>query len=256
MFDYSILISAFLIGLMGAGHCIGMCGGLVAALSFALPAGSVVKKIVYLFAFSIGRVASYTLIGLAAGFIGWSVFSMTGFPYARILAGLLLILLGLYYADWWRGLAYVESAGSKIWQYIKPIADKFVPVTKIRHALFLGALWGWLPCGLIYTALTFAFTHADTSPYQGAYVMFFFGLGTLPAIIGGGFATNSLLKILKSKNIRRVLAVGYIVFGLAIIYFALAHASHGDHSSHGASPHSQPAISQPADGEHSHHQHH
>ncbi len=232
MFDWPTLTAAFFIGLLGAGHCLGMCGGLVAALSFALPAGDLKKKCAYITAYSIGRVASYTLIGLIVGLLGLAVMTQSGLPIGRIVAGVLLILLGLYVAQWWKGLSALEKVGGIVWRYIKPVADKLLPVKNTKQALFLGALWGWLPCGLVYSALSFAFASSHTSASQGALVMFAFGLGTLPAVIGGGFASKAVFDFFKLKYVRSVLALCYIGFGLVTLYFVYAHADH--HAQHGA----------------------
>jgi len=232
MFDWPTLISAFFIGLLGAGHCLGMCGGLVAALSFALPAGDFKKKCAYLIAYSVGRVASYTLIGFIAGVLGLAVMAQSGLPIGRIVAGVLLILLGLYVAQWWKGLAALEKVGNVVWRYIKPLADTLLPVKNAKQALFLGALWGWLPCGLVYSALSFAFASSHTSAVQGALVMLAFGLGTLPAVVGGGFASKAVFDFFKLKSVRTILALCYIAFGITTLYFVYAHAGHAHHTNH------------------------
>lgn len=230
--EITTLLAAFFIGLMGAGHCLGMCGGIVAALSFSLPARHANKKWLFLLAFSIGRIASYSFIGLAAGLVGWTLFSLSSFPIARIIAGGLLILLGLYHGEWWRGLAYIEKVGARVWRWVKPIADTFIPINTLPQAVVVGALWGWLPCGLIYSALGFAAANADGSPVVGAYIMGAFGLGTLPAIIGGGLASQVLGDFFNRRGVKLFFSLGYILFGCAVICVALYHWGIGGHSHH------------------------
>src|SRR5688572_354644 len=148
-----VLAAACILGLLGAGHCFAMCGGIVAALSFSAPANAPRWRLNL--GYNAGRIFSYALFGgLTAGLV--SVMPSTGWPVARTFAGLLLIAMGLYLANWWRGLLWLEKGGHWVWRGIKPIGDRFLPVDSVSKALMVGLVWGWLPCGLVYAALGYA----------------------------------------------------------------------------------------------------
>lgn len=205
-------ISAFVLGLMGAGHCLGMCGGITAALSFAIPEGQTRKKYLLLTAYNIGRITSYAMFGALVGFLGAQLANAHSFPILKLLSGGFLILMGLYLAEVWRVLSLLENIGSKLWAFVQPLGKKLMPVTRIDQALLLGGLWGWLPCGLVYSAVVYA--SAQASALSGAGIMLAFGLGTMPAVFIGGVAGQALKSKLQNTAIRRVFAVGFILFGV------------------------------------------
>lgn len=242
--------SAFALGFLGGAHCVGMCGGIMAALSFAIPSASQSRRFVILLAYNFGRIGSYVLIALMAGTL-LSYSSGHGLSVLRIVAGLLLLAMGLYLGNWWRGLTYLERGGSFLWRYIQPLGKRFMPVKTISQALMLGAIWGWLPCGLIYSALVFsAAQSADTNGGgSSAIIMLAFGLGTLPAVLASGVFAEYIKRWMQNRNIRAVFAVSIMLFGGWTIYATLAHASHMDHSQHLA-PAEQNSI------EDHHHHHH
>jgi sulfite exporter TauE/SafE len=139
--------------------------------------------------------------------------------------------MGLYLARWWLGLSQLEKAGSKLWKHIQPIGQRLMPVTRPSQALLLGALWGWLPCGLVYSAATWAATAADWQ--HSALIMLSFGLGTLPLMLVTGQFAQYLKKFIQSENSKRLAAILIIVFGVWTIAGALIYASpNADHSQH------------------------
>ncbi len=153
--------AAFLIGLMGAGHCVGMCGGVAAAITIGMPNNTHQKRRwIYLLNYNIGRLVSYTIAGglIGAALAGISTLNGTSNPlvYMRLFAALMMIILGLYIGQWWAGLSQIERAGKKIWRHISPIATSLLPLKSPVKALPFGFLWGWLPCGLVYSTLTWA----------------------------------------------------------------------------------------------------
>jgi len=235
-------LSVFVVGLMGAGHCLGMCGGIVGALSMA--AASSRERWQRLFLYNIGRLFSYSLLGAVVGVFGY-VFAQFLGPWLRVLAGILLILMGLYLANWWRALVWLEKGGAYLWRFLQPLGRKLLPLNAAWQALPLGMLWGFLPCGLVYTALAFAASQGDGA--SGALVMFVFGLGTLPAIIASGALSVQLQRLLANSSLRRVMALLLIAFGVWTSLVAFSHANHGNPSS--ASPASLSANPQ----QHSHH---
>lgn len=234
MNDLTILISLFTMGLVSSAHCIGMCGGIMGALTMAIPADAKAKRGMILVAYNMGRITSYTFMGLLAGFFAEQIALLGGAIILRVIAGLLLIAMGLYLADWWRGLTKLETLGRYLWVYIQPLGKGLMPVNTIPKALLLGTLWGWLPCGLVYAALAMAMT--QPAPSLAASAMLAFGLGTLPAVLAAGFAAQQLTRLLQQRQIRRGLALVIIVFGVWTIWGGLGHS----HNHHHDYQHSQP----------------
>lgn len=211
--------SAFIIGFLGGGHCISMCGGITTMLTSALP-NKQKSKLPYLLSYNFGRILSYTLIGAIAGFTGSLAIKSIGFPIVvlKIFAGIFLILLGLYIGQWLMWLTKVEFIGKKLWKILSPISKKLIPIDNVKKSLFLGMLWGWLPCGLVYSTLTWSL--ASGSALQGALIMTFFGLGTLPALLTISFGIINLKQILQNILFRQLMALLLIFYGIITLKFA------------------------------------
>jgi sulfite exporter TauE/SafE len=212
------LISAFLVGLLGGGHCVGMCGGIVGAVTLSLPGQT--SKIPYLLAYNGGRIASYALAGTLAGAIGASgLFLDHILPVEKALyalASFMLVLLGLYLAGIWQGLLMLERAGGVLWKRLQPLSKKLLPLHSPSQAFLLGLVWGWLPCGLVYSVLVAAL--ASGSAFRGGMLMLCFGLGTLPVMLAMGITAARLKDLLQRGWVRRssgLLVLGFGLFGLA-----------------------------------------
>ena len=208
-------ISAFLVGLLGGGHCVGMCGGIVGAVSMHLPQSK--SKAPFLLAYNTGRILSYTLAGAIAGLVGASSFFLQHvLPIQQVLyaiSSLMLIALGLYLAGIWHGVTYLENAGKVIWKTLQPYSKRYIPVQNFRQAFILGSLWGWLPCGLVYSVLIAAI--ATGSAVNGGLLMLAFGLGTLPTLLTMGMAAVRLKTVLQNIWVRR--ASGLLVLGFGLL---------------------------------------
>jgi sulfite exporter TauE/SafE len=207
-----LLISAVVLGLLGGGHCLGMCGGLMGALTMAIPLEQRGRRLQLLLAYNLGRIFSYTCAGLLLGLGGWALANSPAAMLLRIVAGLLLICMGLYLAGWWSGLTRIEALGRGLWRHIQPLASRLLPVTSLPRALLLGALWGWLPCGLVYSTLLWAASQG--SAIDSALLMLAFGLGTLPVLIASGLAAQRLNQLLRQRSVRMAGGLLVIVFGL------------------------------------------
>ncbi|HBX55876.1 sulfite exporter TauE/SafE family protein [Pseudomonas sp. UBA2684] len=207
-----LLLSALILGLLGGGHCLGMCGGLMGALTLAIPAEQRAQRFQLLLSYNIGRILSYALAGLLLGLAGWAVASSPAAMGMRIIAALLLIAMGLYLAGWWSGLTRIEALGRGLWRYIQPLTRRFMPVTSLPRALILGALWGWLPCGLVYSSLLWAASQGDA--LDSAALMLAFGLGTLPVLLATGLAAERLSAVLRKRGVRMTGGVLVMLFGL------------------------------------------
>jgi len=206
------LISALILGLLGGGHCLGMCGGLMGALSLAIPAERRHQRLRLLVAYNAGRILSYTAAGLLLGLAGWALASGPLATMLRSIAGLLLIAMGLYLAGWWSGLTRIEALGRGLWRHLQPITRRFMPITNVPRAMILGGLWGWLPCGLVYSTLLWAASQGDA--LRSAALMFAFGLGTLPVLLATGLAAERLVGLLRKRGVRVAGGLLVMLFGL------------------------------------------
>lgn len=206
--------SAFLVGLLGGSHCAGMCGGIVGAVSMTMP-GQKPQLGLHL-GYNAGRIASYTLVGVLAGLAGASSLLLEHLlPVEKalyLLASLMLIVLGLYLGGWWRGVLVLERGGQAIWRHVQPLSKKLLPVRSIPQAFALGLVWGWLPCGLVYSVLVAAL--ATGSAVQGGLLMLAFGLGTLPTLLAMGMAALRIRGFLQQAWLRRLSGALVLAFGV------------------------------------------
>ncbi|MBS8241587.1 sulfite exporter TauE/SafE family protein [Marinobacter lipolyticus] len=221
--------SAFLIGLLGSTHCLGMCGGISASLSMALPVGRGfrIRQTLMLLAFNGGRIGSYTLIATLVAVLSTSAAAQWNelAPVLRTLAGILLILMGLSMAQWWQGIRHIERIGAPVWARLSPLTRRFLPVRNGWQAVALGGLWGWLPCGLVYSTLGWAALQPSVG--SAAATMAFFGLGTLPSMLATGYAATWVRKLQGQKRIRQLTGILLIAFGLWTLPLSLV--LHGGH---------------------------
>ena len=241
--------AAALLAIAGAGHCLGMCGGISLGLSMAVQEDRRRGKRLWLWQglFALGRVSTYTLLGALAGAFGQLIIdTLPGAgPVAWMLSAILMLLLALMLLGHDVGLGRLERVGLAVWRRIQPLTTSLVPIRHAGQALLLGVLWGFLPCGLLYTAL--ALSVATGTSLNGAAVMLIFGLVTVPPVAVGGVATG-LLTILRRQGWRRLTAVMTLVMAGWLFWQGLAGA-HGHH-------HHQPDSGQqnpPMDGSHLHH---
>ncbi|MBP5978723.1 MAG: sulfite exporter TauE/SafE family protein [Halomonas sp.] len=237
--DLPPLIAAFVFGLMGGAHCIGMCGGIMSALTFAVPPSMrrPARMGGLLLSYNLGRITSYMTAGALVAALG-TLISLS--PLARQvlqgLAALMLILMALYIANWWKGLLRVEAVGKRLWRHLEPVGRRLMPVVHFPQAFALGALWGWLPCGLVYSML--AWSLAIAQPLQGALLMGAFGLGTLPALLATGLAARKLGHLIRHPATRTLAALTIIAFALWQLWTLNAHLGGHDHAhSHSDSQH-------------------
>src|SRR5471032_1459290 len=207
-----LLLSALILGLLGGGHCLGMCGGLMGALTLAIPREQRSRRFGLLLAYNLGRILSYTAAGLLIGLAGWAVASSPAAMILRVIAALLLIAIGLYLAGWWSGLTRLESLGRGLWRYIQPVASRLLPVSSLPRALLLGALWGWLPCGLVYSTLLWAASQGNA--IDSALLMLAFGLGTWPVLLATGIAAERTTALLRKRGVRMAGGLLVILFGI------------------------------------------
>jgi len=226
-------ISAFFVGLFSTVHCLGMCGGIIGALTFSLPEeirNSRKRLIPYVSAYNLGRISSYSLVGALAGGLGGNLVTLSpsyGHLILQLFASILMIGMGLYLAGWFPALVKIEHIGKPIWKKLEPISQKLIPVKSPIHAYLFGVVWGWLPCGLVYTALIWSTTAGSAK--EGALLMLAFGAGTLPAVMIAGILTGWFTRLIRTKYIRPFVGLTIIIVALITGYLALLHSGH--HSS-------------------------
>lgn len=219
-------IAAFLIGLAGGVHCVGMCGGIVGALTLSLPeAGErpLAARLPFLLAYNGGRIASYVVAGALAGGVGAWAAHLVSVHRAQlglqVVAGLFMILLGLYLGGWWTVLARLERIGGVLWTRIEPLGRRFLPVRSPAQAVGVGLVWGWLPCGLVYSALVWAMGAGGA--VKGALLLLSFGLGTLPALLAMGAVAAAVAGWVRRPVVRRAAGILVVLFGCHEILLAL-----------------------------------
>ncbi len=223
--EIQTFISAFVVGILGGVHCVGMCGGIVASLSIGLHPDKPSKPdFTYLLAYNLARITAYTLAGVMIGWLGAAMIDLlavnTGQQFLSMIAGLFMVLLGLYLANWWRVLTRLETLGSHVWRYIEPFGRRFIPIKNVRHAFLLGFIWGWLPCGLVYSVLIW--TLSSGSAWQGGLTMLAFGLGTLPNLLLMGMFAVALRNVMKQRWLRVVAGLVIVCLGCYQIFRAIA----------------------------------
>jgi sulfite exporter TauE/SafE len=209
------LLSALLMGMIGSTHCVGMCGGIISTLSTNLGSqtGSYRPSVIQLF-YNLGRIASYSLIGLLTGLFSSQLMQLLPDPhlFSMKISGIFFILLGLYISQFLNSFKYLERAGHKLWVKIEPFGRKYLPAQDYWSALKLGLVWGWLPCGLVYSALALAVT--QTNPLHSALTMLAFGIGTLPTLLLIGHFALNVKTMLQSKKLRWLLGLLLVAYGL------------------------------------------
>jgi sulfite exporter TauE/SafE len=205
--------AAFGAGLLGGVHCVGMCGGVAGALA-AGSTGSLPRRLA---AFNAGRIGSYALAGAIAGALGMLAHAAGPEAVLRtvlfIAAQAMVILIGLYVAGWSAAIVRFERAGAGLWRRIEPLRRRFFPIDSDARAIGAGAVWGWIPCGLVYGMLPLAAVSGGA--LQGALVMVAFGAGTLPGLMLAGAASRGLAQVRSQPWVRRMAGAAIVALGVA-----------------------------------------
>lgn len=234
------MASAFLLGLGGAAHCIGMCGGIVTTLAQRAgtrPTGHAViaftnrqaasmaheeratagavtlTPLVY----NLGRIGSYGLAGAIAGAVGsaaWLSANLLPLQQAAFaIASLMMIMIGLHLAGLPVLSRWLERFGARVWRFVEPRARASLRRPGLGGALLAGAAWGWVPCGMVYSVLTAALVSGSAS--SGAAIALAFGLGTLPGLSALGWAAGRGFARARTSWVLRVAGVLIVAWGVA-----------------------------------------
>ena len=233
---WALFLAAFSMGLFGSPHCLGMCGGIVTAFGLSMQHVSDSKKNGLILTYHLGRLISYSLLGLIASLVGVAIFqSIMSNSAPRIVLGAVLVLIGLAML----GLPLfnqLEKIGMRFWQSLAPIRKKVFPIDTFGKALFAGLLWGFLPCGLVYGALMMAI--AGNNITTGAALMFVFGLGTMPMLIATQKTVGMLQSNIKHFRLRQINGVIMLLSGLAVIFIPMMMHHNHNQGSHSHASHS------------------
>lgn len=217
-FSQSQYLAAFTIGLFGGVHCLGMCGGLISAIGFTHP--STQHRFPILVAYNLGRISSYSFAGALAGGLGATALSLSDLHTAQqilyLFAAIFMFALGLYLAGLWRGIAQLERIGTVFWRKLEPLSRRFIPVKTPWQALPFGMIWGWLPCGLVYTILIWSLSAG--SMINGLLLMLAFGFGTLPNLLLMGVAASRLNQFTRKPVVRLIAGLIVCSFGLLMLW--------------------------------------
>lgn len=245
MNEWMLLATALAAGFFGSPHCLGMCGGIVSALGFALQSQTPGRRLLLQSLYHLGRLLSYSFLGVLVGLLGKGILApLVNSKWPYVLTAAMMILFGLYLTGWWRGLDRLESLGAKLWQAMAPLRKRFIPINSVPRALIAGMLWGFLPCGLVYSALALAMTSG--SALTAGAAMLAFGLGTLPMMLMTGSAAAELKNRLQVQGWRTANGLLVVAFGVWTLWQAFQHGAENHHHDHAVQTGHQPAAATPA----------
>ena len=233
---WALFLAAFSMGLFGSPHCLGMCGGIVTAFGLSMQHVSDSKKNGLILTYHLGRLISYSLLGLIASLVGVAIFqSIMSNSAPRIVLGAVLVLIGLAML----GLPLfnqLEKVGMRFWQSLAPIRKKVFPIDSFGKALFAGLLWGFFFFFLVYGALMMAIAGRNIT--TGAALMFVFGLGTMPMLIATQKTVGMLQSNIKHFRLRQINGVIMLLSGLAVIFIPMMMHHNHNQGSHSHASHS------------------
>ncbi len=260
--ELPVFLSALVLGFAGSVHCVAMCGGIAGALQQAMPEKGPVESSLRSLLYSLGRITSYAVAGAIAGSLG-TVFAPAagGLGRVHVAVGVVIVVIGLQIALGGRVFAPLERVGLAVWRRAAPLARRIGRPERAWQVFALGLVWGWLPCGLVYSALVLA--AASGRPATGAVAMAGFGLGTLPAVWAATGFGALLTRLGGGASVRRSAGIALVAFGLWSIVGTWILASHhgashagarpGLHAEHAADP--APATPHGAPSTHGSHHH-
>ena len=206
----ALFLAMLVAGLASGVHCAGMCGGIVVAFN-----GGPVSPLKAIpsweknFFFNAGRISTYAAAGAAAGALGGAAYASGAIPVQETLfaaVNVLLILIGLQLAGLGGPIARLEALGVPLWRRVQPVAARLLPARSLPQAFAAGLAWGWLPCGLVYSALAAAALSGGA--LRGAIAMLAFGIGTLPYLLAAGWIGARM------RHWRRAAAGVLLAFGV------------------------------------------
>ena len=206
-----MLYTAFILGLLGSFHCIGMCG----PIAFVLPVdrSSQAKTFLGTFLYHFGRLLSYGLIGLLFGLLGKGLY-LAGFQQRlSILIGVIMILVVIIPARILNRYS-VSRPLYKIIGTVKSRLGLYLKKTSYKALFLIGFFNGFLPCGLVYMALLGSISTGNA--LEGGIYMVLFGLGTVPLMTAAIYLGN-FLKVSARKKIQKAIPIFVVLIGILFI---------------------------------------
>lgn len=211
----TMLLTAFAAGLLGGAHCAAMCGGIV-SLTCAPAASGHSRRWRFALGYNLGRISSYVVAGALAGALGQTGMALRGGALAQhllmFLMGVTLIVVALNVAGVRPVTRGIEAAGGFLWRRMQPVSRHLLPVNSPLQALGLGALWGWLPCGMVYAVLLTAL--ASGNALEGGLILAAFGLGTLPNLLLIGAVAGRARRWMQLRRLRYVASAVIAAVGI------------------------------------------
>ena len=213
--DWLVLLAALTSGLLGGLHCAAMCGGIATGLSATAPGSGWTGAL----QLNLGRIGGYVLAGAIVGAFGHGRVTLLRDPWIgvglRALVGLALVIvaLRLYGARLLPG--FLARPGARAWSWLQPLQRRLLPADTAPRRIGVGALWGWLPCGLSFSLLLVAWLQA--SPRNGALTMLAFGLGTLPVMLPLTWSGQRVARWLQDPRLRTAAASLVLAMGLLTV---------------------------------------
>ncbi|HWK54315.1 MAG TPA: sulfite exporter TauE/SafE family protein [Hyphomicrobiales bacterium] len=204
MNDPLTLGAALLLGLAASAHCVVMCGGIAGALGLATARDARGRpRLRLLIGYQLGRVLSYSLGGLLfAGVFGGALLLLDSEAVRRtlrVLSAVVFAFGALVAFGTLRDPGF--GLGQRLWQRVAPLARRLLPVQSMPRALAFGMVWGWMPCGFVYTVLLIATLQLDA--VAGALTMAAFGLGTLPAMLATACGAERFAALARQRGARQ-----------------------------------------------------
>lgn len=214
MIEIPILISALLAGFLGSGHCVLMCGAISESLNRACGSrcgGSLLKNL--------SRIVGYSGMGALVGGFGNSALTATRAlefrGYAQFASGIVMILIGATLLINRQAFAPLERPGLKLLPLLIKLRAKLPKRAGWTRDIAAGLLWSLMPCGMVYAALSAAWL--SVSAVQGGLIMFCFGVGTLPALLG---LAQILVYLQRSRQLRLASGAAVLILGLVSLGYA------------------------------------
>lgn len=203
--SFIVIGSAFLLGIGSSLHCLGMCGPLVMAVPFPRDKQTHLTKSVYF----LGKALAYGLLGALIGLLGIKAIWGSAQQYLSIIAGVLIILMAVFPFIIPQNVNYpFQKTFQKTFRHIKENP-------KWWHFLQLGILNGFLPCGMVYMALTVAF--ASGSSLEGFLAMIAFGIGTTPILWAVTLVRDKITSSLRERLKPITIGLAILIGGLLIL---------------------------------------
>jgi sulfite exporter TauE/SafE len=250
-----LMLAALITGFLGSLHCVGMCGAIACSkILFIGPSqrisvnaeilGDARAHPMYSLLFNFSRVLTYAMLGGLLAFVGQQIVLTTRLEVVakvfRISGAVLIALIGLRFLINLHWVDKIEKVGLLLWSKLKlarlnTSARKnpdITPHASVYRIVVLGMLWGLIPCALVYTMLLTA--TVSGSAYQGASIMFAFGLGTLPAMQGMSMFGDSVRLFARRTWLRQLFGIALIVIAIYVFMFnvQMDHNEHMDHGNH------------------------